>query len=64
MAGIFLPAVTAINMGGAAIGNAIKGENPINSMAGAGAGVGSIAGGGRWHYHKRGDIKGYRRECF
>ena len=28
-----------INMGGAAIGSAIKGEDPINSMAGAGAGT-------------------------
>ncbi|WP_244968575.1 hypothetical protein [Rosenbergiella australiborealis] len=30
-------------MGGAAIGSAIKGENPINSIAGAG--VGTVAGG-------------------
>ena len=33
----------AINMGGAAIGSAIKGDDPINSMAGAG--IGTIAGG-------------------
>lgn len=33
----------AINMGGAAIGSAIKGEDPINSMAGAW--IGTIAGG-------------------
>jgi len=32
-----------INMGGAAIGSGIKGEDPINSMAGAGAGT--VAGG-------------------
>ncbi len=51
MAGITSAATTgkgigtsaAINMGGAAIGSGIKGENPINSMAGAGAGT--VAGG-------------------
>lgn len=34
---------TSINMGGAAIAGNIKGENPINSVIGAG--VGSVAGG-------------------
>lgn len=33
----------AINMGGAAIGSGIKGEEPLNSIAGAGAGT--VAGG-------------------
>lgn len=36
-------ASTPINIGGAAIGSGIKGESPVNSMAGAGAGT--IAGG-------------------
>ncbi|WP_346735389.1 VENN motif pre-toxin domain-containing protein [Edwardsiella anguillarum] len=36
-------ASTAINMGGAAVGSAVKGENPIGSVIGAGAG--SLAGG-------------------
>ncbi|ARU96232.1 hypothetical protein A7K99_15125 [Tatumella citrea] len=50
MAGITSAATTgkgigtsaAINMGGAAVGSGIKGENPVNSMAGAG--IGSVAG--------------------
>ncbi|HCP27693.1 hypothetical protein [Pantoea ananatis] len=39
-------ASTPINIGGAAIGSGIKGENPVNSMAGAGAGtvVGGVGG--------------------
>lgn len=39
-------ASTPINMGGAAIGSSIKGENPVNSMAGAAAGtvVGGLGG--------------------
>ena len=36
-------ASTPVNMGGAAIGGSIKGENPVNSMVGAGAGT--VAGG-------------------
>jgi len=51
MAGITSAATTgkswqasaAINMGGAAIGSSIKGENPVNSIVGAGAGT--VAGG-------------------
>ncbi|MEN4776214.1 hemagglutinin repeat-containing protein [Pantoea agglomerans] len=51
MAGVTAAATTGkgigasagINMGGAAIGSGIKGENPTNSMAGAGAGT--VAGG-------------------
>ena len=38
--GIGISAV--INMGGAAIGSGIKGENPVNSVIGAG--IGSVAG--------------------
>ncbi|MBT0728523.1 hypothetical protein HGT73_14350 [Rosenbergiella australiborealis] len=38
-----ISASAGINMGGAAIGSAINGENPINSIAGAG--VGTVAGG-------------------
>ncbi|MCX0499396.1 filamentous hemagglutinin, partial [Erwinia billingiae] len=55
MAGITSAATTgkgivgsaAINMGGAAIGSGIKGEEPLNSIAGAGAGAGAgtVAGG-------------------
>ncbi|EFE94635.1 VENN motif pre-toxin domain-containing protein, partial [Serratia odorifera] len=51
MAGVTAAATTGkgiivsvpINMGGAAIGSGIKGEEPLNSMAGAGAGT--VAGG-------------------
>lgn len=39
-------ASTPINMGGAAIGSSIKGEDPTNAVAGAGAGtiIGGIGG--------------------